>query len=296
MKIVPFAVQLTLLLAAFSLTANAQPVRFAVAPCVFTGDASAAEWLPAGIAFDLEKRLERWPGLENSDRLHVRRTLKDMDLSDGKTVARALIDRLGLDFAITLTGDCSNSRVEFDTRVWMKSSLDARKSNVEGQLDGLFGLQDKLVECMARELRDAFPNLAAPEKMDSLRIAPAKSVKAFEQVIRGMIALQSGDNKTARSRLDKAHELEPELWWAHYFLGALEFHEGNFDKAIERCRAAIALDPNLYAGVYANLAYCYQGKADKERFQWAKDEFERRAGKGLPQRVLPVGHVGGGHN
>jgi len=287
MKIVPFAVQLTLLLAAFSLTANAQPVRFAVAPCLFTGDAGTAEWIGAGVAFDLEKRLERWPVLQNSEHSQVRGALTGRSSHD-EQAAKAVFDDLAVDVVITLAGSCSDGKVDLLARVWTSRSNPAYTVRLQGTLGELFALDDRLTEAAVSALRAEFPTLRPPDNQHRLHLAPAKSTQAYEYVIRAMDALRKANASAARPNLEKACELEPGLWWTHYFLGALEFREGRFERAVENCAVAISLDPDLYPGVYANLAYCYHGTGDTERFQWAKAEFERRARKPLPERGLPA--------
>ncbi|MDO8587293.1 MAG: tetratricopeptide repeat protein [Armatimonadota bacterium] len=290
MKIAMLA--LAAILTGSAVPASGQAVRFAVAPCTITADPRTTEWLGAGVVFDIEKRLERWSGFRSINRLKVRGALKAAAGSDEQAVARALFERLELDSVVTLTGSCLNGELELRARIWTGASASATELRVKGTLGELFVLHDRLIDELGSGLRSTYPRLQAPDKPNRLHIAPAKSVEAYELLIRGMVALQHGSPKSGRPILEKARELEPDLWWSHYFLGAVEFHEGNFEKAIERCRAAIALDPNLYAGVYANLAYCYQGMADEERFQWAKDEFERRTGKDLPQRSLPSPGLG----
>jgi tetratricopeptide (TPR) repeat protein len=254
------------------------------------------EWLGAGVAFDLEKRLERWPALQNSDRLQVRRALKDVDWSNDQAVARTLFDRLGADVVITLTGKMSNERLQLRAQLWIHSSTPAQTVELQGASADLLSLHGQLADQVVKALREAIPQLQAPENLDRLHVAPAKSIRAYEFMIRGMTAVQSGNSSAARENLNKALELEHDLWWARYFLGAAEFHEGNFSKAIEQCQAAIRLYPDLYAGVYANLAYCYEGAGDLDHFQWAKNEFERRTGKRLPQRALPSMGFAGRHS
>lgn len=281
-------VALTLILVASAIPAAGQAVRFAVTPCEFTGDAKTTEWLGTGVAFDVEKRLERWSGFQSADRLKVRGALRSAAGLNEHAIAKALFDRLELDVAVTLTGSFSEGELELRARVWTGVSTSVPAIRVNGALSELFLLQDRLLDALAPALRSACPKLQAPDRPDRMRIAPAKSVEAYEFVIRGMTASQNGSLPAARSSLTKALELEPGLWWAHYFLGAVEFHEGKFDRAIGQCKAAIALDPGLYAGVYANLAYCYNGLGDTDGFRLAKDEFERRSGRSLPQRALPV--------
>jgi len=286
--------QVMFLTLAGSVAGQAQPVRFAVAPGFFTGDAGAVEWLGAGVAFDVEKRLERWPAVQSADSLQALRALKGVNLSDERAAAKALLGQLELDAAITFTGRCTDGKLDLQARVWTNASSSSDAIQLQGSLSELFVLHDRLVDGLVSQLRSAFPKLQAPDKTVRLHIAPAKSVEAYELVIRGMAALQNGSPRSARPILEKACERDPDLWWGRYFLGAVEFHEGSFGKAIEHCQAAIKLDPDLYAGVYANLAYCYQAMADKERFQWAKDEFERRTGKSLPDRALPTRGIGFG--
>jgi TolB-like protein len=276
---------IVMLLLALSVAAGgpASAVQFAVVPGTVSGADAAAGWLGNGVAFDLEKRLERWSCLRDVDRLSLRQAVKGVLPSD---VARAVFERLKPEVVVTFSGDCSAGRIRLTVRLWTEPSS-SQALAVDGALDELFALDDRITDAVVAQLRKSFPSLPVPNQAARLHLAPAGSVTTFGFLARGMVALQEGDAKAARPLLAEALKREPKLWWAHYFLGAVAFHEGRFDQAARHCRDALAIDPNLYPGVYANLSYCYSGLGDGAQARWAKSEFERRAGTALPARGLP---------
>ena len=270
---------------AFGVGLPASAVQFAVVPGTVSGTDALAGWLGNGVAFDLEKRLEWWSCLRAVDRLGLRQAVKGVLPGD---LTRAVFKRLKPDVVVTFSGDCSAGRLRLTVRLWT-GPVSSHTLAVDGALDELFGLDDKIIDDLVAQLCKPFPSLPAPDQAARLHLAPAGSVTAFALLTRGMVALQDGDTKAAGPLLAEALKQEPKLWWSHYFLGAVAFHEGQFEQAVRHCRDAIAIDPDLYLGVYANLAYCYSGLGDGARARWAKSEFERKAGTALPARGLPGG-------
>ena len=263
-------------------------VHFAVAPGIITGSDSQAAWLGTGLSFDLEKRLGRWPALKNTDRMAVSRALNGV-AADDQAKAAALLGKLAVDVAVTVSGSCSKERLNVTAKLWTGPKTAARVIALDGQPNDLFILQDGLVDQVVAYLCKHLPALPAPDSPARLHIRPAGSVESYGLVMQGMSALHENDMATARTLLERVLRMDAKCWWGHYFLGAVEFHEGHFAKAAEQCRAAIAIDPELYAGVYANLSYCYSGLGDTQQAEQAKLEFERRAGKPLPNRAIPKG-------
>ncbi|MEI6916488.1 MAG: tetratricopeptide repeat protein, partial [Armatimonadota bacterium] len=184
-------------------------------------------------------------------------------------------------------GSCEGQSLRLNVRVWNKPDSPAQTFEVSGSLLDFFGFQDRLTDRVVQAIRAIYPDLPAPDKSARLKLAPARTLKAYALAIRGKIAMQKGEGATARPLFLKALEADTNLWWAHYWLGALEFLEGKFQAAIGHCKRALDLDPDLYPAIYANLSYCWAGLGDTANANKNQAEFERRTGKRLPERSLP---------
>lgn len=255
----------------------ARRTRFAVVPAL---PGSTDDWLPHGVAFDLEKRLGRLPMLDAADRLRTAEAVRAAAGGSEEAIVGAVTDKTGAGTVLYVAAAFAGDRVSVRVDVW---NAKKRAAAVErsGAREDLFGVVDGLVDEIAPEL--------ATESVPGLKWAPCRSVAVYEDLIRGMISLQKGDPPGARSRLSKVLDTEKDNWFARYFMGAVELYQGNIAKAARYCREAIALNPDFYSGVYANLSYCCAAMGDGKQAQWAKAEFERRTGKPLPTRAVPGG-------
>ena len=250
-------------------------IRFAVIPWKVEGYPD----LGTAITFDLEKRLERWPNLEAVDRLDLARVLRRTQSKEAAVAE--LFAKHRVDTVVVITGSCRNGLLSLMVELWETSGSPARSFPVSGSLSDFFRCQDNLTARVVAALRLLCPGVPAPPECARLSLQPAESFEAWMLAIRGKLAMEKGDNAEARSLLNRSLAEETRLWWSHYWLGAVEFHEENYGKAIEHSKAALALDPDLYSAIYANLAYCYDGLGDKARADYYTSEFERRTGKKL---------------
>ena len=260
--------------------------RSAVIAGQLTGTADAAD-LSVAIGFDLEKRLERWPCLEDAERIALQRIVRETSSRGERSLVGAVMQKLDSDVVVTLGGSCKDGTIHLRVRLWTSPKSSPHFFAVSGSLAEFFAFQDELTERVVSAVRAIHPDLPAPTKADRLSLRPAESLDAYLLMIRGNIALEKGNLSEAESSLHQALEREPGLWWAHYFLGAIEFHRGHFAQAIERCKRALALDADLYPAIYANMSYCYAGLGDSAEAGRCQAEFERRTGKRLPIRGLP---------
>lgn len=265
------------------------PLTFAVVQGQMSGDTTLSKWIGAGIAFDLEKRLGRWTCLEPADRLQLARAAEHVPADDARAVAKAISTQLDADFVVTLAVACLNDKIKLDATVWTKAGSRHETICLHGSRAGLFDLQDSLIDGVVSVLRRLLPSLTDldPQSAARMHVRSGVSVEAYGETILGMSALHESRLLEARSHLQEALRLDPKQWWAHYFLGAVNFHECQFREAADECRTAISIDPDMYAGVYANLAYCCDGLGDTAQSQSAAKEFEKRVGKPLPVRSLP---------
>lgn len=259
-----------------------------------SGAQASTQWLSTGIAFDLEKRLGRLPGLEPADRLQTLAAMRGAPSGGVVAKVASVMERLKTAFVLHVSATLTESKLDVTVRAFTGNNIEAASVECRGSMDHLFALTDDLTGRVMSALRDAGIDPGTPHSPSALHKAPAKSVNVYRQVIRGMLALQAGRSAEARPELVSALEVEPDNWWGHYFLGAVEFHEGRLNEAANECRKAISVDPELYAGVYANLAYCYQGLGQRELAESARREFEQRSGKQLPARSMPGGPFSAG--
>ena len=253
-------------------------IRFAVIPWRVGGDPD----LGAAIAFDLEKRLERWPCLRDVERLDLQRALRRASSGTEKAAVATVLEKLQADIVIVIRSSGKDAELRLKVDVWNSATSPARSCAASGSLTDFFRCQDEMTASVVAALRSIYPNLPAPAESVRLGLHPASSFEAYMSAIRGKCAMENSDNPRARSHLLLSLSLDPELWWSRYWLGAVEFHEGEFAKAIEQCKAALALDPDLYPAIYANLACCYAGLGDDAQARHYRAEFERRTGKKLP--------------
>lgn len=254
-------------------------VRFAVIPWQVEADLGTA------IAFDVEKRIERWPGMEAIDRVDLARVLRKT--ASRESAVMAVIEKLRADVVIVVTGSAKDGELRLTVDLWKTAKSPARSLAVSGKLDYFFRCQDEMTAKIADALRSMYLDLPAPTA--SMKLHPAASFEAWILAIRGKLTMEKGDSAEARSLLAQSLEKDPKLWWSHYWLGAVEFHEGLYSRAIEHCRDALALDPELYPAIYANLAYCYSGLGDDAQAQKYRADFERRTGKKLAMTTRLLG-------
>ncbi|MHB9036681.1 MAG: tetratricopeptide repeat protein, partial [Armatimonadota bacterium] len=251
------------------------------------GADASDQWLMRGLTFDIEKRLGRLSNLEPVDRLELASALRTAaNIRESAKVA-AVVERVKPDFVLYASGTLAKGRLDVVVRVWTDSSSPSTSFSSSAEPDRLFSLIDDLVEKIVAYLRVIHVGVGEAHSTSALHLQPSRSVNVYRLIIRGMTLLQEGSTAAASSDLLKALDAEPNNWWTNYFLGAVEFHERHLKEAIVYCLKAIALDPDLYPGVYANLSYCYQGLGNSDQAKWARTEFERRTGKPLPSRSLP---------
>lgn len=256
---------------------------------------AANDWLCRGVAFDLEKRFGRLPNLEAADRLEMDAAIKSAAATESSRV-HAVINKTGAKLVLYVSALGEGGNLTLRLNLWIAdsqatpsalSSAAYRRVEHKGAREDLFKLVDQLVDDILPELARAGIDVGSPENVHGLKWWPCKSVAAYENLIRGMLSVQSGDVAQAKNQLLKTLAVGQDNWFANYFLGAVALREGDIAKAAEYCRKAIALNPEVYAGVYANLSYCYSAMGDDKQAQWAKAEFERRTGKLMPTRTVP---------
>ncbi len=96
----------------------------------------------------------------------------------------------------------------------------------------------------------------------------------------GAVYLKAGLNKEARTHLEHAVSLDPELWRAHQFLGVLASRDGNYAAAIHRFTISLELRPSQ-AGTLNNLGVAQLTNSDYES---ALISFRQALAAGAPQQ------------
>lgn len=85
----------------------------------------------------------------------------------------------------------------------------------------------------------------------------AQSLELIEtaegRLLSGLLRMDS-DPETARSDLERALELDPQLTWAHLGLGLLHLGGSEYVLAVQHYQEAIRADPNQGSGAYLGLA------------------------------------------
>jgi|GEM_PF-1990427 len=261
---------------------------FAVVPDVPVSAELSRDWLPIGVAFDLEKRLCRLPALEAADRLAVAGALQGNALGDEASRVQAVTKGTGAGIVIYVSASAKGQNLSLSADIWSKGQRVASLAR-KGALEDLFGLIDGIIDDTVAELGKAGVDIGKSDSVPGLKWQPARSVAAYEDLISGMVLLQRGDVFRAKPLLLKTLSAEPDNWFAHYFLGAVMLYQGDIAKAAQYCREAISINADFYPGVYANLSYCCAAMAEDKQAAWAKLEFERRTGKPLPPRTVPGG-------
>lgn len=273
--------------------AATRPV-FAVFSGTFEGDKQYVQWLGTGLAFDIERRLDRWGCMSDSDRLQVNHVLQAWSGKNDQDTAHAILSELGADLAIGISGQYLDGVIRLTVRVWTAKDVCSDMISVNGNVSDTLFLENRVVDQLVDELRHLYPSL--PEPNDSARIhtAIAPSMESLELITQAMVALHTGKLDAAKAFIDRSIKLEPKLWWGHYLLGAVDFNSGKYVEATQHCLDAISIDPDLYLAVYANLSYCYAQTGHLKQSEEARLEFEKRAGKSLPvdsmSGLLGLGH------
>jgi len=94
---------------------TARRTEFAVIPGVKD---LANDWLSAGVAFDLEKRLGRLPNLDAADRLTVADALQYAAAADDSSKVRAVIDKTGARLVLCISAVSKGDGLTLRLDLW----------------------------------------------------------------------------------------------------------------------------------------------------------------------------------
>jgi len=118
----------------------------------------------------------------------------------------------------------------------------------------------------------------------------AQSLELIEtaegRLLSGLLRMDS-DPKTARSDLERALELDPQLTWAHLGLGLVHLGGSDYVLAVQHYQQAIQADPEQSRGAHLGLARALLGLGRREEAHRALEiAAEREPGAPLPRILL----------
>jgi len=216
---------------------------------------SADDWIGEGIAETVTSDLKNVSGLSVIGRTQIFELLKHLAVGRDPSDHRLAIDigrRLGAWWVVTGAYQRIGPRIRITVQVTeVLTSTLIKTVKIDGSVDDIFALQDRIVFELSRslDLRVERPEAEAIEQDET------KSVEAFEAYSRGLINVRQATRDSIERALalfDRATTLDPgyaSAWAAAggalqvkgMFLGMHEFT----DRAIELLRRAIALKPTL---------------------------------------------------
>lgn len=235
----------------------------------------ADDWIGAGIAETVTSDLKNVPGLSVIGRARVFEAVRNLSSGAlGRLDDSLAIDagrRLGARYVVgggyQRLGRVVRITAQF---VDVRSGTLLRTVKVDGSIDEIFQLQDKIVYELSQGL-----NLVVGEgEKAEIERAETRSVEAYESYSRGMMNLRLGSRdaiERAMALLERATRRDPEYAEAWAALGLAHNTKGSFlslpelqHKAIEFTRRALAIDPKLAsAHLWLGSAYLGLGHYDE---------------------------------
>jgi serine/threonine protein kinase/tetratricopeptide (TPR) repeat protein len=234
----------------------------------------ADDWIGTGIAETLTADLRNVPNIDVISRAQVFEMLNTMQPGNDRPDDRLAIEigrRLGAWWVVSGGYQRLGDRIRITaqlTEVWTGSLL--RTVKIDGQVDAIFELQDRIVFDMSRSL-DA---KLLPEEAAAIEQDDTKSVEAFEAYSRGVLNLRSAGREAierAISLLERAVAIDPAYGVAWAALGGAYTLKGQFfglselhHKAIDHLRRAISLKPSMVnAHVWLGSSLLALGQIDE---------------------------------
>ena len=216
------------------------------------------DWIGSGIAESVTIDLARVPGLTVVAREKVLRAARAA-AADGRTPDAIEVGRiLGCRWALSGSFQCIGRAVRITTTMTdVATGAITAGEKLDGSLDGIFELQDRLATSVARRLDLSLPGGAGPMDRD---------VEAFELHARGRrlwLRLEKGTFDEAAGLYRRAIEIDPDYAPALSSLAALHAMRftfttdpGELQRAAANARRAIAADPAL-ADPHVWLGYAF---------------------------------------
>jgi serine/threonine protein kinase/tetratricopeptide (TPR) repeat protein len=233
----------------------------------------ADDWIGTGIAETVSSDLKNVHGLTVIGRARVFDALRNLstDAHLNDSLAIDIGRRLGATWVVVGGYQRLGSMVRITANFVEVTTGELRGTvKVDGKIDDIFALQDRIVYELSQGLNVALQGteVAEIEKRETL------SVEAYESYTRGMMNLRQATRESidrAIAAFEEATRSDPEYSIAWAALGAAYGLKGNFlsinemiHKAIELERRALAIDPELAdAHMWLGSALLALGKADE---------------------------------
>ena len=238
-----------------------------------TGDA-ADDWIGTGIAETVTSDLRNVRDVTVIGRAQVFEQLKNVQAETGRSGDSLAIEigrRLGVWWVVSGAYQRIGDRIRITSQLVevLKGTL-LRTVKIDGRVDEIFELQDRIVFDLSRSLNVKLGKAEA----DAIERDETSSVEAFEAYSRGVLNLRTAGRDAidrAIALFERAVQLDPKYASAWAALGGAYTLKGGFlgmtqllEKAIEPLRRALALNPTLVnAHVWLGSALSGLGRLDE---------------------------------
>ena len=219
-----------------------------------TGDA-ADDWIGTGIAETVTADLKNVRDVTVIGRAQVFEQFKNVNAETGRSGDSLAIEigrRLGAWWVVSGAYQRLGDRIRITAQlVEVLNGTLLRTLKIDGRVDDIFELQDRIVFDLSRSLNVKLGKAEA----DAIERDETTSVEAFEAYSRGVLNLRSAGRDAidrAIALFERAVQLDPNYAAAWAALGGAYTLKGGFlgmpelqHKAIEPLRRALALNPSL---------------------------------------------------
>jgi len=238
-----------------------------------TGDV-ADDWIGTGIAETVTADLKNVHDVTVIGRAQVFEQLKGVQTptrASGHSLAIEIGRRLGAWWVVSGAYQRLGGRIRITAQlVEVLTGTLIRTLKIDGRVDDIFELQDRIVFDFSRSLDVKLGKAEA----EAIERDETRSVEAFEAYSRGIVNLRSAGRDAidrAIALFDRAVKLDPQYAAAWAALGGAYNLKGSFlslpdlqHRAIEHLRRAIALNPSLAnAHVWLGSALLALGRLDE---------------------------------
>jgi tetratricopeptide (TPR) repeat protein len=238
-----------------------------------TGDA-ADDWIGTGIAETVTSDLKNVRDVMVIGRAQVFEQLKNVEAETGRSGDSLAIEigrRLGAWWVVSGAYQRIGDRIRITSQlVEVLNGTLLRTVKIDGRVDEIFELQDRIVFDLSRSLNVKLGKAEA----DAIERDETSSVEAFEAYSRGVINMRTAGRDAidrAIALFERAVQLDAKYAAAWAALGGAYTLKGNFlgmptllDKAIDPLHRAIGLNPSLVnAHVWLGTALLGLGKLDE---------------------------------
>lgn len=238
-----------------------------------TGDA-ADDWIGTGIAETVTSDLRNVRDVTVIGRAQVFEQLNNVQAETGRSGDGLAIEigrRLGAWWVVSGAYQRIGDRIRITSQLVevLKGTL-LRTVKIDGRVDEIFELQDRIVFDLSRSLNVKLGKAEA----EAIERDETSSVEAFEAYSRGVLNMRTAGRDAidrAIALFERAVQLDPKYASAWAALGGAHTLKGGFlgmpqllEKAIEPLRRALGLNPRLVnAHVWLGSALAGLGKLDE---------------------------------